>query len=649
MESATLGATSDVWQQLHELRLGGRLTRAMEFLAGLAGKREAASVMSAPTLTVATLSAAAAATPEAPATGRPLAAGDAAQVFGLFASRYFLLAAVVGFTLSRIHVLVYRRRVRPVAAWARVALYVPAQVVLARAALAVCVGLDGGGGGGARWMGGAVAGAARVGRAWGVGAESSVWQAFVAACAFDCVDVFVARLEGSAWAAHESIGGVVERMALFHFYGASARMQEVALIGVCEKLLVGGVLAAVAGGWRWRLVPTGVGSALMLHHFAFSLRHPQPHAAYPFVHMLSMALLAVALAIVAITAAIRGLAAAVDRVAVAPRAQPAAASVAVYRGGAFAGPSAAPDDAALYELAPDTCLPLQPDLRRDFAVEILDLAGTCLRACGSRISRGGFARPSAAIRRPRATALDEYAADAWRAEAAGLARVLRDDDRTDAPAAASGVAAALRDTRAEALCSLAAGAWALLAAVAGAKRPQLMSQPPQSQALLLHGPRPGDGADSSDEPDSDYINNSDNASDAESAWSSDSDAASDSDAVSDSECAALVSDMLAHAAAPDAGVLTRGMSARHLRVLPFARGESEALAALIRARRAAADAPGDGALCVVCWRAARCIVLRPCRCLCLCDECRAGLALRSFSSCPCCRRAVAGYSRVYAV
>ena len=36
-------------------------------------------------------------------------------------------------------------------------------------------------------------------------------------------------------------------------------------------------------------------------------------------------------------------------------------------------------------------------------------------------------------------------------------------------------------------------------------------------------------------------------------------------------------------------------------------------------------------LCVVCAAENRCIVLRPCGCLCLCDDCREALALRKFS------------------
>ncbi|KAL0946399.1 hypothetical protein HGRIS_012625 [Hohenbuehelia grisea] len=54
--------------------------------------------------------------------------------------------------------------------------------------------------------------------------------------------------------------------------------------------------------------------------------------------------------------------------------------------------------------------------------------------------------------------------------------------------------------------------------------------------------------------------------------------------------------------------------------------------------------------CVVCTVEAREIICWPCRCLALCDECRESLASRSAASkhrCPCCRRTVEGYSRIF--
>jgi len=52
-------------------------------------------------------------------------------------------------------------------------------------------------------------------------------------------------------------------------------------------------------------------------------------------------------------------------------------------------------------------------------------------------------------------------------------------------------------------------------------------------------------------------------------------------------------------------------------------------------------------MCVVCASEPRNIVLRPCMCLVLCDECRSQLALRGASICPTCRRKVAGFSKIY--
>ncbi|KAK0196477.1 hypothetical protein F5146DRAFT_1152389, partial [Armillaria mellea] len=54
--------------------------------------------------------------------------------------------------------------------------------------------------------------------------------------------------------------------------------------------------------------------------------------------------------------------------------------------------------------------------------------------------------------------------------------------------------------------------------------------------------------------------------------------------------------------------------------------------------------------CVICTTEAREIICWPCRCLSMCDNCRESLASRSSSSkhrCPCCRRSVKGYSRIF--
>lgn len=91
-----------------------------------------------------------------------------------------------------------------------------------------------------------------------------------------------------------------------------------------------------------------------------------------------------------------------------------------------------------------------------------------------------------------------------------------------------------------------------------------------------------------------------------------------------------------------------------------------ALTTAIVARRQAVDSgnlPGSSddrwddstfrsaSTCVVCCAEQRSIVLWPCRCLALCNDCRAELAARSNSQggssiCPCCRTQIQGYSRI---
>jgi hypothetical protein len=74
-------------------------------------------------------------------------------------------------------------------------------------------------------------------------------------------------------------------------------------------------------------------------------------------------------------------------------------------------------------------------------------------------------------------------------------------------------------------------------------------------------------------------------------------------------------------------------------------GEDDFLASLLRQR--ATTHLQDRRVCVVCASEPRNIVLRPCMCLVLCDECRSQLALRGSSICPTCRRKVVGYSKIY--
>ncbi|OAQ99684.1 hypothetical protein LLEC1_04117 [Akanthomyces lecanii] len=70
---------------------------------------------------------------------------------------------------------------------------------------------------------------------------------------------------------------------------------------------------------------------------------------------------------------------------------------------------------------------------------------------------------------------------------------------------------------------------------------------------------------------------------------------------------------------------------------------------LVTAGGSGASAGGDeqGPQCVVCQSAARTIIVWPCRCLSLCDDCRVSLAMNNFDKCVCCRRDVLSFSRIY--
>lgn len=54
-----------------------------------------------------------------------------------------------------------------------------------------------------------------------------------------------------------------------------------------------------------------------------------------------------------------------------------------------------------------------------------------------------------------------------------------------------------------------------------------------------------------------------------------------------------------------------------------------------------------GPTCVVCQSAPRSIIVWPCRCLSLCDDCRVTLAMNNFDKCVCCRRDVGSFSRIF--
>ena len=64
-------------------------------------------------------------------------------------------------------------------------------------------------------------------------------------------------------------------------------------------------------------------------------------------------------------------------------------------------------------------------------------------------------------------------------------------------------------------------------------------------------------------------------------------------------------------------------------------------------QQGAAGLGGDGPQCVVCQSSPRTIIVWPCRCLSLCDECRVSLAMNNFDKCVCCRREVLSFSRIF--
>jgi Zinc finger, C3HC4 type (RING finger) len=52
-------------------------------------------------------------------------------------------------------------------------------------------------------------------------------------------------------------------------------------------------------------------------------------------------------------------------------------------------------------------------------------------------------------------------------------------------------------------------------------------------------------------------------------------------------------------------------------------------------------------LCVICQSSTRTIIAWPCRCLCVCEDCRVSLALNNFGNCVTCRRSVNGFVRLW--
>lgn len=94
---------------------------------------------------------------------------------------------------------------------------------------------------------------------------------------------------------------------------------------------------------------------------------------------------------------------------------------------------------------------------------------------------------------------------------------------------------------------------------------------------------------------------------------------------------------------------------------PTAEEEMEMLEQLILSRRsevASASNPEtwesgatglgpNGPPCVVCQTSPRSIITWPCRCLCICEDCRVSLAMNNFGSCVTCRQEVGGFMRLW--
>ena len=55
----------------------------------------------------------------------------------------------------------------------------------------------------------------------------------------------------------------------------------------------------------------------------------------------------------------------------------------------------------------------------------------------------------------------------------------------------------------------------------------------------------------------------------------------------------------------------------------------------------------NGPPCVICQTSPRSIITWPCRCLCVCEECRVSLAMNNFGSCVTCRQDVGGFVRLW--
>ncbi|KAL6301644.1 hypothetical protein BKA93DRAFT_818919 [Sparassis latifolia] len=100
--------------------------------------------------------------------------------------------------------------------------------------------------------------------------------------------------------------------------------------------------------------------------------------------------------------------------------------------------------------------------------------------------------------------------------------------------------------------------------------------------------------------------------------------------------------------APDASTFRDAMETDELDDFTRERRDTKVAARRLEAEDAATAESRRN--CVICTVEPRNIICWPCRCLAMCDDCRENLASRSSASkhaCPCCRRSVEGYSRIY--
>ncbi|OAP62662.1 hypothetical protein AYL99_01889 [Fonsecaea erecta] len=97
--------------------------------------------------------------------------------------------------------------------------------------------------------------------------------------------------------------------------------------------------------------------------------------------------------------------------------------------------------------------------------------------------------------------------------------------------------------------------------------------------------------------------------------------------------------------------LTSIEEAEVLESLILNRRQKHAPAPTVKSDPSSASSPEEdrpfGPPCVVCQNAPRSIIAWPCRCLCVCEDCRVSLALNNFGNCVTCRRTVQGFVRLY--